>query len=776
MLHRTLVGATDLHRWADRLEARSRLPELLRRLIYATPSSIDRIAFPAGEAIQQGGWDGILFAESANLYIPDGCSVWELGVNSKVKAKADEDYRKRTQAPLGLKPQETTYVFVTPRRWSGKDGWASERHAEGIWKEVRAYDADDLEQWLQQAPAVHLWLSIISGKHPQTAVDLEHFWMEWSEVTRPPLSPSLLTSGREEVLKQLYAWLRGEASTLAVKADSRDEVIALLAAMIQQMSDVERVSLLSRAIVIADQVSWHSLVTSDAGLLLIPTFDITSGTTRATRSGHHVLIPRGRDDSDSDATITLPRMRRVHARDAFLAMGVPKERADDLARLVRRSLMALRRKLAINKEMQQPAWAKPAEARSLLPALLAGGWNDAQPGDREVIARLARREYDQVNTILVRWANEPDPPVRRVGNTWMLSAKEDAWPLLARYLTWDDLELFESVVLDVLGVPDPQFDLPNPQRSMASLFGKASAHSGLLRAGLVDTLALMAVYSSTMQFADALSGQERTNRVVRLLLSRGNEDWRIWASLSSFLPRLAEAAPSEFLSSAERTLITEPPVLLQLFEDSQSPPLFGSSAHTGLLWALELLAWHSDHLGRAALLLAWLAAHEPGGKLMNRPSNSLCEIFLCWRPQTTATLQERLDVLDLLRQREPGVAWGVLCQILPREYSTSHPTSLPQWREWVPDPQPTITYTEMYEAAEKVTERLLQDAGDKQHRWKKLIELIDDVPQRARASIVQQLADVDIATLSAETRFTIREACQSQRIIDPDRQDEIDPS
>jgi len=759
--HRTLADATDLHRWADRLEARSRLPELLRRLILATPLGIDRVSFPAGEGIQLGGWDGVLVARSASPFVPEGYSVWEFGVNSKVKAKADEDYRKRTDEPLGLRQSDTTYIFVTPRRWSRKEGWVAERQAEGTWKEVRAYDADDLEQWLHQAPAVHLWLSVITGKHPQTAVDLEHFWEEWSEVTRPPLSPSLLISGREEPVQRLQDWLSSGVSSLTIKADTRDEVVAFLAAVIDHMPAEERLSQFSRTIVVTDQLSWNHLVASNAGLILIPTFDIRGGTTRATRAGHHVLIPRGRDDSENETTVKLSRIRHAHAREAFRVMGVAEERLDNLARLAHRSLMALRRRLVINEELQQPAWAKPAEARSLVSALLAGGWSDVELGDREIVVRLSRQEYDQVSATLVRWANEPDPPVRRVGNTWMLSAKEDAWPLLTRFLTRDDLELFESVVLDVLGTPDPRFELPTEQRSIAGILGKTPAHSGLLCTGLVDTIALMGAYSDTPQFADALSGQERANRIVRALLTRGNEDWRIWASLAHHLPRLAEAAPSEFLSSAERVLLTDPPVLLQLFEDSQSTPLFGSSAHTGLLWALELLAWHPDYLGRAALLLARLAAREPGGKLMNRPGNSLREIFLCWHPQTTATLQQRLDVLDLLRQREPSVMWGVLCQILPGQHSVSLRTSVPQWRDWMPDPLPTITYAEVYEAAESVVARLLSDVGDNPHRWKVLIEMIDDVPQQARENILRHLMAADRATFSEEARLAIREALRS---------------
>jgi hypothetical protein len=761
MFHRTLVDATDLHRWADRLDARSRLPELLRRLIHASPSSIERIGFPAGEGVQQGGWDGVLIAQSTHPFVPDGYSVWELGVNSKVKAKADEDYRKRTAEPRGLNPNETTYVFVTPRRWGGKDDWISERKEDGVWKEVRAYDADDVEQWLHQAPAVHLWLSIMSGKHPQTARDLETFWVDWSEVTYPPLSPVLLTSGREETLDLINTWLRGQAATLTVKADTRDEAVALLAALIQQMPADERLSLFARTTVVTDQVSWHHLVASNAELILVPTFDITSGTTRANQAGHHVFIPRGRDDSESSATVKLPRIRRSHARDVFISMGQSEERANDLALLARRSLMALRRRMAVNEEVQQPEWSKPAEARNILPALLAGGWSDTQLGDREIIARLARQEYDHVSTTLVRWANEPDPPVRKVGSAWMLSAKEDAWLLLARFLTRDDLERFEAVVLDVLGVSDPQFDLPLEQRTIAGLLGKMPAHSGLLRTGLVDTLALMGSYSHVTEFNDGALGQEWANRIVRALLRRGYENWHIWASLSDLLPRIAEAAPSTFLTEAEHTLETEPPLLLQLFEDGQSLPLFGSTAHTGLLWALELLAWNSDYLGRSAILLAWLAAREPGGKLMNRPISSLREIFLCWNAQTTATLFQRMDALDLLRQREPEVAWSVLCQILPGRHSISRPTSSPQWRDWIPEPRPAVTYAEVDEAAANIVERLLQDVGDDSNRWKALIELIDQVPQQAGEKIAQCLIAIDSATLSAETQLTIWETLRS---------------
>jgi signal transduction histidine kinase len=53
----------------------------------------------------------------------------------------------------------TTFVFVTPRRWDGKRDWEQKRRAEQEWENVRVLDADDIEQALEETPAVRIWLS-----------------------------------------------------------------------------------------------------------------------------------------------------------------------------------------------------------------------------------------------------------------------------------------------------------------------------------------------------------------------------------------------------------------------------------------------------------------------------------------------------------------------------------------------------------------------------------------------------------------------------------------
>jgi hypothetical protein len=236
----TLVDGTDLNSWANRRAAQEALPRLLRRLVHATGDRVVRLGFPAGEGVQLGGWDGVVEVEAGNDFVPAGTSAWEVGVNRDPRGKADNDYENRRTNPRGINPAESTFVFVTARRWAGKAEWATARQAEGLWQGVRAYDADDLETWLEGAPAVHIWLSILLGKHPEGAVDLENFWGDWTPVTRPAMTADLVLSGRREVVEQVHEWLRGSSLTLALRAESRDEALAVFAAGLHELPEEER--------------------------------------------------------------------------------------------------------------------------------------------------------------------------------------------------------------------------------------------------------------------------------------------------------------------------------------------------------------------------------------------------------------------------------------------------------------------------------------------------------------------------------------------------------
>ena len=168
------VSADSLRDWAEKLKARAVLPHIVRRLVLATGKGITELDFPAYESVQRPGFDGVVTCVEGNAWLPTGKSVWELSTEDGVRGKAQGDFDKRTinantKTPKELQKQ-SCFIFLTPRRFNQKAEWAVEqsRCPDCHWRDVRAYDADDLEQWVDSAPAgIQAWQRILRAASPQ---------------------------------------------------------------------------------------------------------------------------------------------------------------------------------------------------------------------------------------------------------------------------------------------------------------------------------------------------------------------------------------------------------------------------------------------------------------------------------------------------------------------------------------------------------------------------------------------------------------------------------
>lgn len=762
MKHATLVDATDLDAWADRLDGRFGLPRLLRRLVVATTSGLRRVAFRAGEGTQLPGWDGLTETGASSTWVPAGLSVWEVGAGADCKAKADADFDKRSKKPLDVIAKDTTFVFATLRRWPGKDAWLSTRRLEGLWREVRAYDADDLEAWLEAAPGVHLALSRAIGKPGAGAVDLESWWEDWIAETEPRLSAQLLMAGREQVVGVVKAWLDSALPTsLAVQTESKQETLALLAAIIVTLPEDDRDRLLANALLVRDRDTWDTLASLQNPLLLVPWFrdNVQGAVSAATRKGKSVFVPLDRDTRARESTLAVPRVSWDAARRALEAMGCADTAARSLATLARRSLLALRRKIATNPELQQPAWATPESARLLLPLVLTGAWEHRSEADRAVVQAISGVSYDEVQSRLSRWANVEDPPFRRIGDAWLAASKEDAWSLVGGEPDASDLKRFFDATVGALAVPDPRFDLPIEKRLVAAALRHDCAISPLLMESLAESTAMLGArgFSRGSRICE-----QTADAIVRELFGKANADWRVWATVASTLPRLAEAAPDTFLNAVEVGLAPPATPLLKLFED-QGDTMFSTSPHTGLLWALEVLAWSPAYLTRVVLALGALSRLEPGGKTLNRPMASLERIFLQWLPQTTASLADRLKALDRLRAKEPAVAWVLLRNLLPHRANAAVFTNAePAWRDWIPEDRNQRADPDYRQAVGAMVERLLLDVSADEARWAELAGKLDTLPPAEFQAAVSRLRELDPSALSPTAQERLWEALRDR--------------
>jgi hypothetical protein len=96
---------------------------------------------------------------------------------------------------------------------------------------------------------------------------------------------------------------------------------------------------------------------------------------------------------------------------------------------------------------------------------------------------------------------------------------------------------------------------------------------------------------------------------------------------------------NEFLLAVENAINASSSPFDELF-DQEDTGAFGRNYITGLLWALEGIAWEEAYLSRTTVVLAEIAAHDPGGNWANRPSNSLTDIFLPRMPHTLASVEK----------------------------------------------------------------------------------------------------------------------------------------
>ncbi len=652
------IDAGDIKNWVNgkQRHCQDTLPELVRRLILAhTANAVDEFDFPSGDSVATGGWDGRLKTLVVSPFFPSGSSGWEIGTEKSAQTKAEEDYTKRTSDPLGLEVADTTFVFVTPRPWPGRVKWQNDKRSSGTWKDVRVINADGVEQWLESAPAVALWLARQIGKVVSNRIrDLEAVWEEWSVGTKPVMTPALVIGGRARDAEVIQKWIADRPRIFEVQGDHPDEALAFLYASIATLPETEKAQALARCVVVENIGEFRQLIQAfqNYSLIIAAPGECINAAHAAVAKGHHVFISMDATVIGIRDVLRLSRPQRGVVEKILHESGFSKAEAQRVARDSGRSIPVLRRHLFQSNAVSAPTWANAESARILLPVLFANAWDEDRDGDRQVVEKLSGMSHDAFVKELTSFLSIDDSSVRKVGSVWMIKSPLDAWFLLAPHLAQDQLKLFEQSLLAVLTKTDPKYELEAEKRWAAAIYGKSNPYSEWLRTGLVESLVLLAVYGN--RSPSVASTQAFADHVVKEVFATADK-WESWASIKDATALLAEAAPDTFMESVEQGISKSPDIFKELMKDDNS--VFGECRHSGLLWALEGIAWSSEYFFRAVNVLVDLAKIDPGGRWGNRAINSLSDVFLPGLPQTHASPQERLAALDILIAKDPQLVW-----------------------------------------------------------------------------------------------------------------------
>lgn len=672
------IHAAQIEAWSERTDARAQLPALLRKLVQNTGVNLTKVDFPAYDNAQRTGWDGEVETDTATPWIPAGKSGWEFGCNEDAPKKAASDYKSRTENTPPEERRETTFVFVTPKNWTGAEKWAKEKAALKQWKNVVALDASNLEQWLEQSVAAQAWMSDQLGARADDLISLEACWNRWASITDPELSKDLFRDSVESHKKTLTDWLKQPASKpMLVTAASEDEALAYLACLFENIEGAET-QYYDRAVAIRSVAAFSAAGRALPNFVAIVSSAEVEKVLAGFQKKQHTIIVRNQAVvGEIDIPLDLPSYETLKA--ALTGMGFDDDAADRLIRESGHSLTILRRRLSQVPEIQTPPWAKDQTiARQLIPMVFVGAWNSNTKADQEILSALAGKSYPEVEQSVAAIGQSEQTPLWSVEMYRGIVSKIDALYAIHQSITAQDLEMFFDTARYVLCEDDPALDLPEDKRWAANLYGKSRNHSGAIREGICETLVLLAVHGNNL-FRDRLGMniEFEVTKVIRDLLKPF--DPKTWLSQHRDLPRYAEAAPDEFLNILREDLGSADPKVFALLKSADSG-IFGGCPRSGLLWALELLAWKPERLVPVSFVLAEMSKQKIEDNWSNKPEESLLATFRSWMPQTAATLDQRKLALEQLALKYPEIGWRICVEQFKPGSRIGHYSHRPRWR------------------------------------------------------------------------------------------------
>lgn len=654
-----VITATQLNQWADKIESRSLLPELVKKLIYASKHGLTKVDIPTGEQIQHPGWDGVVVSvsdpDNNEVFLPNGTCLIEMGTNKDVKSKAEEDYNKRCKDSLGFDKESCTFVFITPRDWADGRNWEQKKNDAGEWKNVKVITATILADWIEQCPAVGSWLNNVMGV-PVDIIDIESFWSQWSENGKgQKLDLSFAIGGREKEEQTLIKSLE-TPSSICIKSQSPNESLAFVVASILKSNNKQ---LSNRTIISKDNATTDYLARTFKDLTILHIGDNSFQYSKVAKDNNISIVYFTTPDykhPNLDVEISLPQPEVATFVNSLASTLGDENLAKQYAHDTGKSISILRRRLGFNGAM--PEWTKPENMVQSLPAFILGTWNEKCDGDKEAIAALAHSDYAEYSEVVNVWLHKEDSPFTKIGDVWLVKSPYDVMTAALPYVK-DNSELLdklESVCANISEDVDTNIRQDWSKEFNWNKFNLRYSYS--LRKGILQSLIILSVSNDTN-----LGGF--VDNIIRECI-KPTIDWWLTACHSDILSLMAEASPQVFLNIVEDDIDSEDSVIKTIFRnDYTHESLYGNGAHyTSILHAIETAAWLPDYLSIASEILLSLSKFGKKKGWANNALESLKDIYHVFFPHTFASLDQRIEELNMMSSFEPGITFNLSYNIL----------------------------------------------------------------------------------------------------------------
>lgn len=744
------VRAEHLNIWANRYTAPAEFPRLMRLLVWALVRAPRSVNFPADEAVRLAGYDGVVDIAEPIWGIPSGSSVWELGTNKNIKAKADEDYEKRSGDPVGVDPASTSFVFVTPRTWPDKAKWASAKNLEKRWKEVLAFDAEDLVQWMEVSPPVAVWFSQMAALTPKGVRSLQGSLDDYRLATQPEFDPAGTLLGRQAQVDIVTRTLLSDPVTIELETMSQEEGEAFIGSCIAALPFDQQESIWARCLCVDDQDALRQVAATGERYVLL----MDGPSTPMPANAHlHTIVRMLRPGSGSPKAIVLPSPNMRQLIDWVEKQGVERNDAFQRCYDADGSLERVRRAF-LRSGPPPPDWSGPSVAPTVAAVILVGTWDGGNEADQAIVSAIAGCDYARFEAAIGSWTLGANPLMTRAGNEWRVHSRHEAWRRLEPYLRTEYLEGLIDSSKRVLLEPDTRFELQPDERWLAGMHGKRRSLSEALRKGIADAILILATRGDDRQPCYAgVRATDWADRSVHGIFEHSTEP-DFWRRVRGELSELAEASPERFLAALERDLRAEQPQIFDLFESEGE---HGDCLHADLLWALETLGWAPAYVGRVARILAGLAEGDMGGRWSNRPAASLASMLNPMQPQCGAAAADRHALLAQLAKERPAVTAKLCERLFSSDGGVIHTLRRPSMREWAPkDRLQTVMVADYWADVQVAARQLLGLAGEDALRWLALLGHLKQLTPEVYELVFTGI-DEAIKALPASQRLQLRD-------------------
>ena len=750
-----IIKARQIENWADsNIDARTHLPVLLRKLVQSTGNELLKVDFPGYDNAQRHGNDGFVEAGAATPWVPEGTSHWEFGTDQDPRVKAEGDYSARLNSVGPTERANSTFIFVTPRNWPNKTTWEKLKNEARDWKEVRAFDASDLEQWLEQSVPAQIWFAEQIGLPVNGYETLEQAWNRWMSASEPHLTPEIFAPSIAAYQGTFKEWRTNPSNKpFVISADSRDEALAFLACLFDAQEFRQSKDLTA---IFTSPSTLRTLISSSVPFIpIVVSEDVERELADAYRRLHCIVF-RPRNDVNVDADITLDLLSHDAFEKALNAAGVSRDHIGRLARESGCSPTILRRRLSKNAAIRTPVWAGDDDtAKTLVPMALIGAWDSEPKADREILAHVANRKYEAVEGNVMPLLQLDDSPMWSAGRHRGVVSKIDALFAIARMITPEDLDRFFCAAENVFSETDPALDLPEDDRWAAALYGKTREHSSALRKGICETLVILSVHGNNLlRSRIGIDVEGRVSVLIRKLLTPLTLEKLL--SHDHNLPYFAEAAPDEFLQIIEGDLRQNDPVVFGLLKPVDSRSIFASPSRTGLLWAMECLAWNPRNLSRVTKILARLSGPKIDDNWAHKPDASLRAIFRSRMPQTAGTVEQRIKALKALVRNSPDVGWEISIEQIKPGSRFGHDSYRPRWRSDASGAGQVVTHKERYDFTREALGILVAWPSHNENTLGDLVESLESIPEDEQPK-VWDLIDKWSGNATDSARAVLRE-------------------